>query len=67
MIIYMPQKRVSSDMQGKFIQFDSSIFLFDPVWGGEGEQTYGQITCWGKKLLKGDEKGGGNAYFFPNW
>ena len=40
-------------------------------------QKYGQISCWGKKLLIEDEKRGLNAYFspiglkyayfFPNW
>ena len=34
---------------------------------GGGGQKYGQITCWGKKSLKGDEKRGANAYLFPQF
>ena len=41
------------------------IFLFDPPPTPGGGQRYGQITGWGKKLLKGIKKGK-NAYFFPN-
>jgi len=28
-------------------------------------KKYGQITGWGKKLLKGDNKKGGKMYIFP--
>ena len=41
------------------------IFLFDPPPGGG--QKYGEITCWGKKMIEREWKRGVNAYFFPNW
>ena len=46
-----------------------SVWLPPPTWGrgGGGGQKYDQITCWEKKLLKGDEKTRENAYFFLNW
>ena len=48
--------------------FDRGVYFSDPP----------KKTCWGKKWLEGDEKGGGAmyifsplgkkyAYFFPNW
>ena len=49
--------------------------VYFSVWGGG--QKYGQMICWGKKIIKGDEKRGKMhifspigkkyAYFFPNW
>ena len=48
-----------------FIKIQGCIFFCLTPPPGGGGQKYGQISCWGKKWLKGDEKRGENAYFFP--
>ena len=38
-----------------------------PPRGGGWAKIWPNNIVGGKQLLKGNEKRGGNAYFFPNW
>ena len=41
------------------------VFFFWPHRRGGG-QKYGLVLCWRNKMIKGEEKSGGNVYFSPN-
>ena len=54
-----------------YLFFSLSLYLYPSIYLSRGcifffLQKYGQISCWGKKWLKADEKkGGGECKFFP--
>ena len=55
------EELVDKGIQREFLHILQELYIITGVY----IFLFGQITFWGKKLLKGDEKSGENSYFFP--